>query len=658
MSAVYALRRRREEHLRELDQQLNACGLITGKKLDVVRDYLVQKEIFSLEDVSDEISLGFREYVRQQMLLTPTQKESYEPALEMVLFDFYEKENRAFFDALESGEPSTPAIRKAEMYLVMHGIKSAEEITYDVREAYQQYLSKSIAPSKVREYVKTLDNMKLKAIRKKCEHPLHDRRLKYDGGKVFLSYHPDYKIAKTFYYVQDKDELLFDFSLQGSELVKRQVFSMLNHVLETQHDWKNRRERFLVPLKQLYLFCLDQGIEDIEQLEKISLLSFYEKLEGLEVDKADDYYQIVDNIRKFLFFQAKKINWEANVWYLEKMHILDGRMNPANPTASFTFYCVEDKENRRVFQQYMKYLIGISRLSINSIRARYYAIRQFLEYCDEKQISALTVMPEEMDVYFEWIDKDIQEATFNDKLDGITGFFQFMVVKGMRSEMPFVKEYYVKHEIIAHHDRGVPQETINAILSNLYQFPEPLRLMYLHLWCLGLRISEVCTIKGDAYFLQNGDAWIRVHQNKMRAEKVIPIPSMLYKAMRTWIEKNKIAADKYVFQNTTGGAYRDTTFRHQMIRMCEKLGINCGEYVFRAHDYRHTVSTTMYQKKISLPTIRDYLGHQSENMTKQYIDYLPGKIDLANQRYFKNEQNVLAPKTDGKEEVRLENTLV
>lgn len=657
MSAVYALRRWNDERLRELDQELDACGRVTGKKRDVVRAYLIQEEVFSIRDVTDEINLNFREYVHQQTFMTLNQKKKCEPALDMVLFDFYERENKEFICELEDGNPATPLTRRAEAYILSHGIRSAEEITYDVREGYQQYLLRSIAPYNVPEYVKVLDNMKLAAIRRNGEHPLRDRRLKYDGGKVFLPYHPDYKIAKSFYYIQDKEELLFDFTLPGSELAKRQVFLMLNHVLETEHDWKMRRERFLVPLRHLYLFCMEQQIADIEQLEKSSIRQFYERLESLEVDKADDYYQIVDNIRKFLFFQAKKINWEANVWYLEKMHILNGRMNPANPTASFAFYPVEDKENRRVFQHYMKYLIGISRLAVNTIKVRYYAIRQFLEYCDEKQLSVRTVSPEDMDCYFKWVDRDIQAATFNDKLDGITGFFQFMVVKDMRLEMPFVKAYYVKHEILTHHDRSVPQETINAILSNLYQFPEPIRLMYLHLWCLGLRVSEVCILKGDAYFVQNGDAWIRVHQNKMRAEKVIPIPTMLYKAMTSWIEKNKISADKYVFQNTTGGAYREITFRHQMIRMCEKLDIDCGEYVFRAHDYRHTVSTSMYQKNISLPTIRDYLGHQSEDMTKQYIDYLPKKIDLANQRYFMNKENQLAPELREGEE-SFENSLV
>lgn len=657
MSAVYALRRLKEQRLRELDEELNNCRLIKGKKLEAVRAYLLQEEVFSIRDVTDEISLNFRAYVHRQDGLSWDQKKAYESALETIVFEYYSKENPSFLYELEGENPPSPEIRKAEMYLLSHGISSAEEINYDVREGYRQYLLRSIASSKVMEYVRAVDNIKLAAIQRNCEHPLRDRRLKYDGGKVFLLYHPDYKIATTFNYVQDKEELLFDFTLPGSELAKRQVFLMLNHVLETQQDWKMRRERFLVPLRHLYLFCMEQQIADIEQLEKSSIRQFYERLEGLQVDKADDYYQIVDNIRKFLFFQAKKINWEANVWYLEKMHILNGRMNPANPTASFAFYPVADKENRRAFQHYMKYLIGISQLSVNTIKVKYYAIRQFLEYCDEKQLSALTVSPEDMDHYFEWVDKDIQAATFNDKLDGITGFFQFMVVKDMRSEMPFVKAYYVKHEILTHHDRSVPQETINAILSNLYQFPEPIRLMYLHLWCLGLRVSEVCILKGDAYFVQNGDAWIRVHQNKMRAEKVIPIPTMLYKAMKSWIEKNKISADKYVFQNTTGGAYREITFRHQMIRMCEKLGIDCGEYVFRAHDYRHTVSTSMYQKNISLPTIRDYLGHQSEDMTKQYIDYLPKKIDLANQRYFMNKENQLAPELREGEE-SFENSLV
>lgn len=59
-------------------------------------------------------------------------------------------------------------------------------------------------------------------------------------------------------------------------------------------------------------------------------------------------------------------------------------------------------------------------------------------------------------------------------------------------------------------------------LSKTSQFPEHLRMMFLHLWCVGLRISEVCTLKGDAYYIQNGDCWMKVYQVKMKNYKGFP----------------------------------------------------------------------------------------------------------------------------------------
>ena len=57
------------------------------------------------------------------------------------------------------------------------------------------------------------------------------------------------------------------------------------------------------------------------------------------------------------------------------------------------------------------------------------------------------------------------------------------------------------------------------IFEKLAMFPEEIRLMYLHLWGVGLRISEICTLKGDAYYIQGRDAWIQVYQTKMKRYK-------------------------------------------------------------------------------------------------------------------------------------------
>ena len=186
-----------------------------------------------------------------------------------------------------------------------------------------------------------------------------------------------------------------------------------------------------------------------------------------------------------------------------------------------------------------------------------------------------------------------------------------------------------------HHDRSVEQEVMDEIMANLYRFPEDTRLMFLHLWGIGLRISEVCTLKGNAYYTQGQDAWIQVYQIKMRTYKRIPIPLVLYKLMKIYIAKYNRKADEYIFQNKKGGAYQKGTFKNKMIRACKECNIQNGEYIFRSHDYRHTIATEFYDTGVPIQSIRDYLGHDYEEMTRQYVDYMPKKIEKASEEYFK-----------------------
>ena len=75
---------------------------------------------------------------------------------------------------------------------------------------------------------------------------------------------------------------------------------------------------------------------------------------------------------------------------------------------------------------------------------------------------------------------------------------------------------------------------------------------------------------------------------------------------------------------------------------CIKRSISYGEYIFKTHDYRHTLATRFYDDGVSIQTIRDYLGHFSEEMTKQYVDFMPKRIAKASDAYFKKPGNDLA----------------
>ena len=116
---------------------------------------------------------------------------------------------------------------------------------------------------------------------------------------------------------------------------------------------------------------------------------------------------------------------------------------------------------------------------------------------------------------------------------------------------------------------------------------------------------------------------------------------MLYKIMQTYISKKHIRPKEYIFKAQDGKAYRYGTFMKNFKNQCEKLGIANSEYVFKSHDYRHTLATQFYDHEVSLQTIRDYLGHYSEEMTKQYVDYMPKKVAKANAEFYAKPENNL-----------------
>ena len=117
---------------------------------------------------------------------------------------------------------------------------------------------------------------------------------------------------------------------------------------------------------------------------------------------------------------------------------------------------------------------------------------------------------------------------------------------------------------------------------------------------------------------------------------------VLYRIMRRYIEMEHIRPKDYIFKGKDGGAYRGTTFRQEFQQYCDKNEIVDGSYIFKTHDYRHTLATQFYDEDVSIQTIRDYLGHFSEEMTKQYVDFMPKRIEKASDTYFKKPENDLA----------------
>lgn len=642
----------KQKNIDELEEQLDMCHGVTGKLRTIMEDFLYTEDIYTLEDVDEWVADDYQEYVEQMRGISAQKRKYYRGLLDQVLLSYLMYQNTKLVLQAKAVIQDRAIRNKVLLFLMEHEITDCDDIDYDIRFQYETFLISS-GCKKVSEYVKSIDLLKLESVKQDNKlNPLKQKNLVYANEKIFLLYHPDYELGMTFYFTKDKEELLFDFSLGTSVVLKRQIFKMLCYVLENKENWHDRRERFLIPLKKLYMYCVEIGIEDVELITDKQIQSFRYTMAGKVGTKTDIYMQIVYNITKYLFLSAKNTNWAANMWYLERFNFCDGRANPARIIDRITFGQIEEDVNRNALKSYMKYQIGIAqKTALQTVRSQYYDIVLFFKYCDERRWKVTEIDTDQIEQYIASVDaEDIQASTYNRRIISVARLFIYMKSKGQIIKVPIQFEYYLKTTYQKHNNRTVSIEHQQEVLSKLKYLPLHLRLMFLNLWCEGIRECEVCAIKAGMYIWDGKDAWIKLYQNKMKKEKYIPIPTELYKLMKKYIETNHIRSDEYVFKNKRGGAYDAGTFSVQMKRELKMAGLT--NYKFRSHDFRHTVGTTLNKDfGVSIEVIRDYLGHNSTDMTKQYLDFVPEINDKANTKYFSDENNNLVKNIHkGKEE--------
>lgn len=536
--------------------------------------------------------------------------------------------------------------KKIHVFLLKAGIEHLADIDYFLRLQFQRYIQQNFTQNGQSGLLPAFDKIKQEATWK-AQETLEGKRkfaLKYENTLMFLKYFPDREIAEKYIGVKQEDYLIWDFRISSSENLKRQFFE---GICEISREYRDNWERkiSLEGLQCLYQVCIEKHTTDIERINLQTVQEFEErlKLNVTNVKNQKKMFASLSRLQKILFLSAKEIHWYADTWYLERIHISKERINPSKPIGHITFIDVLNQQNRELLKKYIKYLIAISDLAISSIYMKSMWLRSFMIFLDEQEIAVTEMTKEMFEKYVNrLLDKECAAKSFNGELLTIIQFYNFLLVRNEISYIPFRLEDYLQKQLEIHHDRSVEEKVSEEIISKLKYFPEHLRLMYLHLWAIGMRASEVCSLKGNAYSWDGQDAWIMVWQPKMRRFKKVPIPETLYRLMMVYIKKYGIESDDYLFPNRNGGAFCYDTLRSQMLRYCEQYQIQGGEYIFRSHDYRHTVATEFYDEGVALSSVRDYHGHVHDEMTLQYVDYMSKRVENAAEQVFKNPENNLA----------------
>ena len=155
-------------------------------------------------------------------------------------------------------------------FLADEEIEHISEMDYILRKRYEVYMSELIKEKSVSRYLRIFDKVKQEYIRKRIETPMGrlECQWTYKNTILFIPYHSDQKIVLSVERVKNRSNMVWDFQIDSSEKMKRQIFDVLEFILEN-YEPSRVREQKLTGLHIFYEFCRLRKIEDINCLEQV-----------------------------------------------------------------------------------------------------------------------------------------------------------------------------------------------------------------------------------------------------------------------------------------------------------------------------------------------------------------------------------------------------
>lgn len=195
-------------------------------------------------------------------------------------------------------------------------------------------------------------------------------------------------------------------------------------------------------------------------------------------------------------------------------------------------------------------------------------------------------------VFFKITGKEIQAESFNQIVMCISIFNYLQVHRHI--EIAVLCRVLFEKVMPKHHDRSVELKQPGKSCRRLYLFPEEIKHVPAS---VGIGCSQWSMyFERDAYY-----AWGRIldpdipnQDEKLQEDSH---PGGLVPAYEGICEKQGIGVDDYVFQNRRAAHTAKLPSEKKMINCCVNNHIKNGEYIFRSHDYRHSIATLFYDKR-------------------------------------------------------------
>lgn len=153
---------------------------------------------------------------------------------------------------------------------------------------------------------------------------------------------------------------------------------------------------------------------------------------------------------------------------------------------------------------------------------------------------------------------------------------------------------------------------LKAFLRCASQKSDPCRTILLLLPRVGMRISELCSAKTSEVEKRHG-RFALVFVGKGEKERRVYLSKEAEKILSSYLRKNEITGE-FLFPGRKGRGITPARVR----QVAREIG---GDLGFRVnpHTLRHTYASTLHAQGVTIPVLKEALGHTSERTTMRYI---------------------------------------
>lgn len=381
--------------------------------------------------------------------------------------------------------------------------------------------------------------------------------------------------------------------------------------------------------------------------------SYYEFLNATQQENLTDCIKLARECAKLFHEYCDRVSqrnrpFSGDIIYLDDFQIAPERINDTTHRSKLYLSLIRNQENKKLVQQYVKYLLLSTDLSISTIDGVICSLTTILNFSEKPYIEWTPQDAEQ--VVSELQLKEYTRTTLAVKMIVYYKFAEYLLLHDVIKDDPLKKYHDLTKEGPYHYkataeDRYVIVQIFNVLdkLSEIW-----MAICFLIIYCTGMRISEACGIKKNCLEAPEnnpGHYFIRFYQKKMKKDVFNTIPPALYNLIADYRTTLPEETDYLFPGKRPSHPFQASTFSDNLNDEFLALGVKETDgqpYHFTAHSFRHLMAVRMHDEDIPFQYIQEQLHHGSPEMTMAYVEFLD-RQKIAQMKAFIDNNGDLAP---------------